>query len=206
MKILLLNVSYAPLELISLEEAICKVYSGEVFLEGDSKFCVAGGTNVHGERSHVVLSPVVRNKTYDKRPAYNIPFSRRILFMRDKNTCVYCGRTIPKGLTRDHVIPKAALYHPDVRNRVPQSKRHLVNPSYIHGWGNSVTSCKRCNREKGHSIPDIKHIKERKTPCLADMIYLGLNREQKKIFTNFITPFLKVMKEKEIQNEFIGEH
>jgi len=201
MKILLLNVSYEPLRLLSLDEAICKVYSNEVFIEGEDLFSVAGGINRNGNRSNIVLSHVIRNKTYDKSSNAPVPFDRRLLFLIDSYSCSYCNRSGKNAnLTHDHIIPKAVLNHKDLRGKVPASKRHLLNKSFINGWGNATTSCKKCNNKKGASLNGVfdkfnqENAESKRTPNMADVIYLKSTQDQRDIFGDFVKPFLKVSK------------
>jgi 5-methylcytosine-specific restriction endonuclease McrA len=65
----------------------------------------------------------------------DVRFSRRNIFERDKNTCQYCGRKLPKmELTLDHVIPRAR--------------------GGIDSWDNLVLACMPCNVRKGCRTPE----------------------------------------------------
>lgn len=58
-------------------------------------------------------------------------FSRRNLYLRDRNTCQFCGKKLPtEELTMDHVVPK--------------SKGGLVC------WTNIVLACVSCNSKKSN--------------------------------------------------------
>jgi len=62
-------------------------------------------------------------------------FSRRNIFMRDKNQCMYCGKHFePQKLNIDHVIPKS---------KGGQSI-----------WTNIVLSCIKCNDKKRDRTPE----------------------------------------------------
>lgn len=72
---------------------------------------------------------------YDRVPKRQVRFSRFNIFARDRNTCQYCGRTLPRSeLNLDHVIPRA------------QGGTSV--------WENVVCSCLSCNRKKGGSSPE----------------------------------------------------
>lgn len=63
-----------------------------------------------------------------------VAWNRDNMFVRDLNTCVYCGETFHvKRLTIDHVMPK--------------SKGGRLN------WKNAVTACKPCNNRKDNCTP-----------------------------------------------------
>lgn len=56
-----------------------------------------------------------------------------LIFERDGDTCVWCGRVVGEGLveaTTEHIIPKVK-----------------GGPSWIE---NEVAACKRCNGRRGH--------------------------------------------------------
>ena len=95
-----------------------------------------GGYQNTGEQSTLDLSTIVAvkgklSKGADKR--YNIPpsLTNRGLFHRDKNLCAYCGKIFsPKQLTRDHIVP--------------------TSKGGPNNWNNVVTSCSKCNKDKGN--------------------------------------------------------
>lgn len=81
------------------------------------------------ERFNRVLRPVAH-------------LSRRNIFLRDRNTCQYCGRRFAKHeLTIDHVIPRSR--------------------GGIDAWENLVLACLSCNTRKKNRTPE-----EAKMPLL----------------------------------------
>nr|WP_231365840.1 MULTISPECIES: HNH endonuclease [unclassified Thioalkalivibrio] len=64
------------------------------------------------------------------------PLSNRLLFARDRHTCLYCGsRYSESRLTRDHIVPRCQG-GPDT-------------------WTNVATACIRCNSDlKGGRTPE----------------------------------------------------
>jgi 5-methylcytosine-specific restriction endonuclease McrA len=73
-------------------------------------------------------------------PKGHIRFTRLNIYIRDKNTCQYCGKKFARSeLSLDHVIPRA------------------------HGgkstWDNIVCCCSNCNHEKGGRTPQEVHMK-----------------------------------------------
>lgn len=72
-------------------------------------------------------------QNYDKIPRENKNFSREALYKRDQYTCQYCGEGLfPSECTNDHLVPK--------------SKGGGT------AWENCVTSCGKCNSQKGNNL------------------------------------------------------
>jgi len=72
---------------------------------------------------------------YDRIPKRNIRFSRLHVYMRDHNTCQYCGTRYHRAeLNLDHVIPLSLGGKTD--------------------WDNVVCSCINCNIKKGGRGPE----------------------------------------------------
>jgi 5-methylcytosine-specific restriction endonuclease McrA len=55
----------------------------------------------------------------------SVPLSRRAVFTRDGQTCVYCGNS---ATSIDHVVPRSR--------------------GGTHTWDNVVAACRRCNHTK----------------------------------------------------------
>ncbi|NDH48809.1 MAG: HNH endonuclease [Acidimicrobiia bacterium] len=69
------------------------------------------------------------------RPRREIRFSRRNVYLRDANTCQYCGRQFrDEELNLDHVVPR------DIGGKT--------------NWENIVTACVRCNSRKANRLPE----------------------------------------------------
>ncbi len=74
-----------------------------------------------------------------------VRFSRHNIYMRDGNTCQYCGEELPRvDLNLDHVVPRA------------QGGRTT--------WENVVCCCIDCNLSKGARTPDQAGLKLLKMP------------------------------------------
>lgn len=72
---------------------------------------------------------------YDRVPRREIRFSRRNVYLRDGNTCQYCGRQFrDEELNLDHVVPR------DIGGKT--------------NWENIVTACVRCNSRKANRLPE----------------------------------------------------
>ena len=126
-KVLLLNHSYEVLSFITERKAIRLIVKEKVevlhsWIDGAIKYA-SGVMNFPA----VIRLKYLIKKSFSRRP----PFSRRAVFKRDKNECQYCGQHLNSdSITIDHITP---------RSRGGKST-----------FENCVTSCKTCNKRKGH--------------------------------------------------------
>jgi len=86
---------------------------------------------------------------------YTVKFSRKNVFLRDKNTCQYCGKVFPKErLNIDHVTPSSQ--------------------GGLTVWENVVLSCIRCNTKKANRTPRQANMVLLKTPRKPSALEIGL--------------------------------
>lgn len=85
-------------------------------------------------REPVLAPQVIRLVRYDRFRAPKVPLTRRNIFLRDENTCQYCGQRFSSTeLSLDHVLP---------------SSRGGGNT-----WQNLVCACTTCNHTKADRTP-----------------------------------------------------
>ncbi|HWK52822.1 MAG TPA: HNH endonuclease [Hyphomicrobiales bacterium] len=147
--ILRLNLAGHPIEWLTWQEATT-LYARELvtWTLGDAIRIVWGGTSRSGERSRIQLHSIIAcaGQLYSGRPR-KASLNNRILFRRDQNLCMYCGKEFAdRDLSCDHIIP---------------TSRGGGNT-----WVNVVAACKRCN-----------HYKQDRTPEEAGMELLALPYE-----------------------------
>ena len=117
---LLLNATFEPLCVVSSRRAIVLVLA-EKAEPVDSAADV-----VHAETISLAVPVVVRLTRYVRVPfPTTVPLSRRAVFTRDGQTCVYCGGS---ATSIDHVVPRSR--------------------GGTHTWDNVVAACRRCNHTK----------------------------------------------------------
>jgi 5-methylcytosine-specific restriction endonuclease McrA len=117
---LLLNATYEPLCVVSSRRAIVLVLA-EKAEAVDSAVEV-----IHAETLSLPVPVVVRLTRYVRVPyPAQVPLSRRAVFTRDGQTCVYCGGS---ATSIDHVVPRSR--------------------GGTHTWDNVVAACRRCNHAK----------------------------------------------------------
>jgi 5-methylcytosine-specific restriction endonuclease McrA len=100
---------------------------------------------VHTVNRAILVPRVIILQLYDRIPRTKVRFSRYNIYLRDGNTCQYCGQELPRtDLNLDHVVPRA------------QGGRTT--------WENVVCCCIDCNLSKGARTPDQAGIKLLKLP------------------------------------------
>jgi 5-methylcytosine-specific restriction endonuclease McrA len=117
---LLLNATYEPLCVVSSRRAIV------LMLTRKAEAVDSAPEVVHAETVSVPVPVVVRLTRYVRVPyPAQVPLSRRAVFTRDSQTCVYCGGS---ATSIDHVVPRSR--------------------GGTHTWDNVVAACRRCNHTK----------------------------------------------------------
>ena len=144
-KVLILNRSYLPIHVTSVRRAFVLLYQGiakavnEQYQTFDfnswSDLSISAHAETVGLVNRVIRVPrVILLVTYDRVPKRQVRFSRYNIYARDKCTCQYCGRRLPRQeLNLDHVIPRS------------QGGTSV--------WENVVCSCHECNHRKGGRTP-----------------------------------------------------
>ena len=140
-KVLVLNRSYFPVHVTSLRRAFSLLYQGvakavdDQYQTFDFNTWSALSASLHDETIGLVgqaikVPRVILLVAYDRVPKRRVRFSRFNVFARDKHTCQYCGRRLPRSeLNLDHVVPRSK--------------------GGSSSWDNVVCSCFACNRKKG---------------------------------------------------------
>ena len=127
-RVLLVDLTWAPISVISWMKAICLLYQEKVqpleFQEAKA----------HSPSITLQVPSVIKLNCVVKAAWQAVRFSRRHVYYRDGYCCQYCGKTFsPTKLNLDHVIP---------RSRGGQTT-----------WENVVTCCINHNRIKGGRMP-----------------------------------------------------
>ncbi len=123
-RVLVLNASYQPLNLVNVKRAVVLV------LKEKAEIIEEHGEYIHSERVAVPYPSVIRLVYYVNIPYRAVSLSRRAVFIRDRYTCQYCGE---RAESIDHIIP---------RSRGGE-----------HAWENVVAACRRCNTRKMNRLP-----------------------------------------------------
>ena len=133
-RVLVLNASYEPLQIISSRRAIV------LLLQEKAEVVEAAQQRLRSIGHSFTVPLVIRLVRYIRIPRrLRLPCSRRGVLARDREICQYCGLQPGRAqLTVDHVIP---------RSRGGQTT-----------WDNVTTACRECNHRKGGRTPDEAHM------------------------------------------------
>ncbi len=156
--VLVLNKHYQPIHITNARRAFSLLYLGvaQVIDEQFRTFDftswselsaeVGAGDDVVQTIDRVIRVPrVIILQLYDRIPKTKVRFSRHNIYMRDGNTCQYCGESLPRTeLNLDHVVPRA------------QGGRTT--------WENVVCCCIDCNLTKGARTPEQAALRLLKQP------------------------------------------
>ncbi|MDH5675159.1 MAG: HNH endonuclease [Myxococcales bacterium] len=145
--VLVLNRFYQPVRVTRARRALTLLFAGSGqaldrdYRQHDFERWLQGapgeGDEVIGTSSGPLRIPrLLLLLHYGRVPRNTMRLSRRNVYLRDDHTCQYCGqRKTPRDLNLDHVTP---------RSRGGKTT-----------WENLVTSCRRCNFNKGsHSLDE----------------------------------------------------
>ncbi len=138
-QILRLNAAGHPTGWVNYETAVKLYHLGQIAYEcGSSTTRIRGGINrLTGLRSTLDINSIIATNSSHKLDysSFTPSLNNTTLFMRDANTCLYCGdKFTHKHLSRDHIIP-LSLGGEDI-------------------WTNVATACRRCNNLKGGRTPE----------------------------------------------------
>tara|TARA_B100000745_G_scaffold220524_1_gene146965 strand:- start:10 stop:711 length:702 start_codon:yes stop_codon:yes gene_type:complete len=126
---LVLNADYQPFSVLPLStlgwrDAILGLLSDKYTVEAEYE-----GVYIRSPSIKIGLPSVIVRKVF-RNPEQTVPFTKRMVYIRDEFTCQYCAKEFaPSNLTFDHVIPRAEGGGTD--------------------WENIVAACESCNRAKG---------------------------------------------------------
>ena len=140
--ILRLNIAGHPVEWLTWQEATT-LYARELvtWTLGETILTVKGGiSRITGMQSQIELHSIVAcaGELHHGLPK-KAALSNRILFRRDQNLCMYCGKQFSdKELSCDHIVP--------------------TSRGGLNTWGNVVAACKRCNHYKQDRTPEEAHM------------------------------------------------
>jgi 5-methylcytosine-specific restriction endonuclease McrA len=147
----MLNASWEPLRLVPLRKAIV------LLLQEKAELIEAAEQRLRAQHAAFDVPLVIRLVRYVsiKRGRHPIPCSRRGVFIRDRDTCQYCGATPGrKHLTLDHVLPRSR--------------------GGVTSWENCVAACYPCNHKKGGKTPAEARLTLRSTPAAPKFLAFAL--------------------------------
>lgn len=150
MRVLVLNASYEPLQIIPVRRAVI------LLLQEKAELVEAAEQQLRAAGFSMDVPLVIRLVRYIRIPRQmRLPCSRRGVLARDRETCQYCGGQPGRiNLTIDHVIPRSQ--------------------GGITVWDNVVTACRECNRKKGGRTPEQANMPLRNVPRQPQYVAFAL--------------------------------
>ena len=150
-RVLVLNKSWQPINTTTVRNAIALLYQDCAQVVEPNSYATfdfeswkdaaefARATTakrvLQGNDWSMPLPEVIVLRRYNGFHRQRVKFSRRNIFVRDRNTCQYCANKFrTQELTLDHVLPR--------------SRGGLAT------WENIVLACQRCNRRKANRTPE----------------------------------------------------
>jgi 5-methylcytosine-specific restriction endonuclease McrA len=149
-RVLVLNASYEPLQIISVRRALI------LLLQEKAELIEAAEQQLRACHLSFDVPLVIRLVRYIRiPPRLKLPCSRRGVLARDHETCQYCGAQPGRiNLTIDHVVPRSQ--------------------GGLTVWNNVVTACRECNRKKGGRTPEQAHMTLRIRPRQPQYVAFAL--------------------------------
>lgn len=159
--VLQLNRNWLPIRVVSVRNAIIKLYEGVAravlaedysvydFDEWSKLSPVEGDPKLQSAHLFLRVPEVIVLCKYGEIPDRKMVFTRANIYRRDKYTCQYCGaRPGMHELTIDHVLP--------------------VSRGGKSSWTNCVLACISCNFKKANRLPEEAGMKLKHRPVKPD--------------------------------------
>ena len=145
--VLVLNRLWQAIDICSVRRAVCLLYlkHAQVVMKDGGSFYTFGfedwkdfSQNMADDDDmirtisyNLRIPRIILLLIYDKLPPWEVKFTRKNIYKRDKNICQYCGKKFqPEDLNLDHILP--------------------LSRGGRDGWENVVCSCVACNLRKGN--------------------------------------------------------
>ena len=129
METLVLNAGYEPVARVPWQRAVTLLWEGKVEVVEEYQDKVIRSVTLE-----IKVPSVIRFLRAMRGRKRAIKFSRENVYVRDRRSCQYCGRIVPRPeATYDHVVPRA------------QGGKTI--------WENVVICCVPCNQKKGGRTP-----------------------------------------------------
>jgi 5-methylcytosine-specific restriction endonuclease McrA len=168
--VLLLNASYEPLRLVTVQRAVNLMLSGRVrAVEGVA-------ARLRTPCTVFEVPAVLSLKYYVNVPRRGVAYSRRAVLRRDGWTCVYCGAQ-PGDQRRGRTLVKAdfTVDHVVSRSRGGRSV-----------WTNTACACYSCNQRKADRTPHEVGMALRFEPRLPRTNYLVFGGEMPRAWRKYV--------------------
>lgn len=165
-KVLKLDSSYRPIQVIDWTEAFTMVFAGRANVVEYRE-----GAFVNSASESFKVPSVIAINRYVRKARVSLRVTRNNLFIRDKYTCQYCNKRFCKAdLTIDHVTPKSA--------GGPKT------------WENLVAACRKCNQKKANKLPREAGMFPKNTPRVPSIrLFYNFNNNIDEAWKAYLEPF-----------------
>jgi 5-methylcytosine-specific restriction endonuclease McrA len=163
-KVLVLNKSWQPIQVVTLDKALNKVFAS--YADGTPKAKIIDPVHdfsmftwedwsqlkptddelkIHTVNAVFRVPEIIQYTKYNKVPSHKITYNRRTIYRRDGYKCQYCGKSkSTTELSLDHVVPRCQ--------------------GGLTTWENIVVACTDCNSRKAGRTPDEANMKLLRKP------------------------------------------
>ena len=154
--VLVLNRLFQAIQVTSVRRAFCLLYKGDArAVQPDySTYDWENWVDIPVQpRDEFLATPGLRVKIprvvilihFDRLPPHDVRFTRKNVYLRDRNRCQYCRRSFTtRELNLDHVVP--------------------LSRGGKSTWENVVCCCLECNGKKGNLLPTEAGLRLHKRP------------------------------------------
>lgn len=161
-RVLLLNASYEPLQVLAAPRALQLMVRGVV-----EPATEAIAMRFRSPSVTLSVPKVVRLRRYIKVPRRNATWSKRAVLERDKYTCIYCGVRLGEK-RHGHLMGKTSF---TIDHIFPRSR------GGGNTWGNTASACHICNNRKANRTPHEAAMRLRWEPKIPRIGYIVISGE-----------------------------
>ena len=171
METLVLSAGYEPVARVSWQRAVTLLWEGKVEVVEEYQDRVIRSVTLE-----IKIPSVIRFLRAVRGRKRAIKFSRENVYVRDRRSCQYCSRIVPRHeATYDHVLPRS------------QGGKTV--------WENVVICCVPCNQKKGGRTPHQARMRILSTPVKPATlperlrVTIGWQPGMPKVWRNWIRDF-----------------
>jgi hypothetical protein len=179
--VLVLNRLFQAIQITSVRRAFALLYKGDaravqpdystydwqnwvdIPVQATDEFISTPGMRIKVPRVVMMLH-------FDRIPPHEVRFTRKNIYLRDRNRCQYCGRHFStRDLNLDHVVP--------------------LSRGGRSSWDNIVCCCLDCNSQKGNLLPTeagLRLLKTPKKPSWYPLIRISFHGPPYETWRNFL--------------------
>lgn len=152
-RVVLLNFDYTFNTYVSWQKAVCLIHRGKAEVVKKTDLIIR---SVDSSKNMIMPKVIRLLKIIRELYRNKVPFKSQNIFIRDRFTCQYCGKSDGK-MTVDHVRP--------------------LSMGGKNNFENCVTACNDCNQRKANRTPTHAHMfltRQPYAPTIMEFIMLRM--------------------------------